>query len=303
MLPSSTRGGSRTASSSTRRPAARSGAALAAGLLVLLSWAPSAGAQSPAAGGIPAPVLAPAAPLAPTSPALVAEPPGASLDAGSGLHVSVEGADVGWVTGVKILLLLAALAFAPAIVLSMTSFTRIVVVLALLRQAVGVVQLPPGRVLIGLALFLTLFTMSPVLSAINQSALEPYQAGQLTEEEALSSAMEPMRDFMLRHTREDDLGLFLHVMNAPRPARAADVPSIAIVPAFMLSELKTAFQIGALLFIPFLVIDLVVASVLMSMGMMMLPPATISLPLKLIVFVVVDGWGLVVHSLASSFGA
>jgi flagellar biosynthetic protein FliP len=194
-----------------------------------------------------------------------------------------------------------AMTFAPAIVLSMTSFTRIIVVLALLRQAVGVVQLPPTRVLVGLAMFLTLFTMAPVMKQIDKVAVEPYQSGKINEKEAFAAALVPARKFMLRHTRESDLSMFLTMMKTERPRTAADVPTVAVVPAFMLSELKTAFQAGALLFIPFLVIDIVVASVLMSMGMMMLPPATISLPLKLIVFVLVDGWALVITSLAASF--
>ncbi|MGM0578364.1 MAG: flagellar type III secretion system pore protein FliP [Myxococcota bacterium] len=218
-----------------------------------------------------------------------------------GIRIDLGGEDAGWASGLKIMLLMAALAFAPTILLSMTSFTRIIVVLALLRQAVGVVQLPPSRVLVGLALFLTLFTMTPVIQQIGARAYTPYQEGRLGEMEALEEALVPVRRFMLRHTREADLGLFLNVMGASKPRTASDVPTVAVIPAFMLSELKTAFQIGALLFIPFLVIDLVVASVLMSMGMMMLPPATISLPLKIIVFVVVDGWGLVVTSLATSF--
>ncbi len=224
--------------------------------------------------------------------------------AAPGVRIEIDGSadgGTGYVAGIKVILLMVALVFAPAIVLSMTSFTRIIVVLALLRQAVGVVQLPPSRVLVGLALFLTLFTMTPVMEKIDAVALKPYEAGELDEKQALEAALGPMRQFMLRHTREQDLGVFLKVMNAPKPRTAADVPAVAIVPAFMLSELKTAFQIGALLFIPFLVIDIVVASVLMSMGMMMLPPATISLPLKLIVFVLVDGWALVITSLASSF--
>ncbi len=219
----------------------------------------------------------------------------------AGVHISVDGDPVGLAGGIKIMLMMVALALAPSIVLSMTSFTRIIVVLALLRQAVGVSQLPPSRVLVGLALFLTLFTMAPVIRAIDTNAYTPYQEGRLDDRQALIEAGKPLRDFMLRHTRESDLGLFLHVMGAARPATVDDVPIVAVVPAFMLSELKTAFQIGALLFIPFLVIDIVVASVLMSMGMMMLPPATMSLPLKLIVFVVVDGWGLVVTSLANGF--
>jgi flagellar biosynthetic protein FliP len=235
--------------------------------------------------------------LAPSAFALEGSTPG------SGIHIDISTGDGGggFVSGIKIMLLMTALTFAPAIVLSMTSFTRIIIVLALLRQAVGVVQLPPGRVLVGLALFLTLFTMSPVIREIDKEALTPYQAGAIDDKQALEAALKPVRRFMLRHTREGDLTLFMHIMGEAKPKVAADVPTLAMVPAFMLSELKTAFQIGALLFIPFLVIDLVVASVLMSMGMMMLPPMTISLPLKLIVFVLVDGWGLVVSSLAQSF--
>ena len=251
-------------------------------------------------------VAAPA--LAQTAPAPIADPAASYADPapptsprGPSISIQVDSESVGYATAVKVLLALAGLVFAPAVILSMTSVTRIIVVLALLRQAVGVVQLPPSRVLVGMALFLTLFTMTPVLKQIDTAALTPYQAGQMSEAEAMEAALGPLRKFMLRHTREEDLALFLHVMRAPKPRTAADVPTVAAVPAFMLSELKTAFQIGALLFVPFLVIDLVVASVLMSMGMMMLPPATISLPLKIIVFVLVDGWGLVVTSLATSF--
>jgi flagellar biosynthesis protein FliP len=232
----------------------------------------------------------------------------AALDAAeatspSGIRIELTNASEGgsYVAGLKLMLLMVAMTFAPAIVLSMTSFTRIIVVLALLRQAVGVVQLPPSRVLVGLAMFLTLFTMAPVMRQIDTVAVQPYQAGQINEKQAFEAALVPARKFMLRHTRESDLSMFLTMMKAERPRTAADVPTVAVVPAFMLSELKTAFQAGALLFIPFLVIDIVVASVLMSMGMMMLPPATISLPLKLIVFVLVDGWALVITSLAASF--
>ncbi len=191
--------------------------------------------------------------------------------------------------------------FLPALVLAMTSFTRIIVVLALLRQAVGVVQLPPTRVLVGLALFLTMFTMAPVFDRIDAVAVQPYDAGQVDELGALEAALGPLREFMLAQTRERDLMLFVDMAGKARPATAADVSTLSLIPAFMLSELKTAFQMGALLFLPFLVIDIAVAAILMSMGMMMLPPATISLPLKIIVFVVVDGWGLVAESVATSF--
>ncbi len=216
------------------------------------------------------------------------------------ISLSLDTGEDGYVAALKILLLIGALSFAPALLLATTSFTRIVVVLSLMRQAVGVVQLPPTKVLVGLALFLTFFTMAPTFAEVNRRAIEPYQAGEMTEENALKEALVPMREFMLRHTREKDLALFLDLMGEDRPSTVDDVPTFAVVPAFMLSELKTAFQMGALLFIPFLVIDMVVASVLMSMGMMMLPPMTIALPLKLIIFVAVDGWGLLIASLGES---
>lgn len=211
------------------------------------------------------------------------------------------GEDGGYVAAIKVVLLLAGLTFAPTIILSATSFTRIVIVLSLLRQAVGVPQLPPNRIVVGLALFLTFFTMAPVWSAIQERAVAPYEAGELNEREALTAAIAPLRTFMLRQTREKDLELFLGIMKAPRPRTADDVSTLAILPAFMLSELQAAFTMGALLFLPFLVIDMVVASILMSMGMMMLPPMIVALPLKLFVFVLSDGWGLVVRSLAESF--
>ena len=226
----------------------------------------------------------------------------APAGAAPGFSLNLElGEGGGYVAAIKVVLLLAALTFAPALILSATSFTRIVVVLALLRQAVGVPQLPPNRVIVGLALFLTFFTMAPVWTAINERAVKPYEAGTLTETDALKEALNPLRLFMIRQTREADLELFLGIMRAPRPRTADDVSTLALVPAFMLSELQAAFQMGALLFLPFLVIDMVVASILMSMGMMMLPPMMVSLPLKIFVFVLADGWGLVVRSLAESF--
>jgi flagellar biosynthetic protein FliP len=222
--------------------------------------------------------------------------------AAPGFSLNLEvGEGGGYVAAVKVILLLGALTFAPTLILSATSFTRIVVVLSLLRQAVGVPQLPPNRVVVGLAMFLTFFTMAPVWNAINEQAVKPYEAGELSETDALQAALNPLRSFMIRQTREEDLELFLGIMEAPRPRSAADVSTLALVPAFMLSELQAAFQMGALLFLPFLVIDMVVASILMSMGMMMLPPMIVALPLKLFVFVLADGWELVVRSLAESF--
>ncbi len=204
-------------------------------------------------------------------------------------------------TALQLLALLTLLSLAPAIVVMMTSFTRIVIVLALLRQALGLAQTPPNQVLIGLALFLSLFVMAPTLQEVNANALQPYSSGQLTQEQALERGVEPLRRFMLQQTREKDIALFLEMGNVEQPNSPDDVPTHVLVPAFLLSELKTAFQMGFVLFIPFLVIDMVVASILMSMGMLMLPPMMISLPFKLLLFVLVDGWYLVVHSLVLSF--
>lgn len=227
----------------------------------------------------------------------------APLDSGNPrpvFELTVGGSSGNYATAIKIFLLVTAMSMAPAILMSVTSFTRIVVVLSLLRTAVGVQQLPPNRVLIGLALFMTLFTMAPVWTDINANALEPYEAGAITGKEAAARALTPLREFMLVHTRERDLELFMGLSGAARPETVEAVPTLTIVPAFMLSEMKTAFQMGAMLFLPFLIIDLVVASILMSLGMMMLPPMIVSLPLKLFIFVLADGWGLVLTSLAKS---
>lgn len=206
------------------------------------------------------------------------------------------------VDSVKLLVLLTLLSLVPAFLLTMTSFTRIIIVLSLLRSALGINQTPPNQVLIGLALFLTIFIMSPVYSQINRQAIQPYLANELTQEEAWDRAAAPVRDFMLKQTREKDLKLFIELSNTPRPKNKEDVPLSVLVPAFVISELKTAFQMGFLIYVPFLVIDMVVASTLMSMGMFMLPPVIISLPFKLLLFVMVDGWHLVVKSLVESFG-
>jgi flagellar biosynthetic protein FliP len=204
-------------------------------------------------------------------------------------------------TALQILALLTILSVAPAILLMLTSFTRIVIVLSLLRQAIGVQQLPPNQVVIGLSLFLTFFVMAPVGQEIHRVAVEPYLAHRLSQTEALARAVDPLREFMLRQTREKDLALMVRLAKLPPPRMAADVPTHVVVPAFALSEIKTAFQLGVVLFVPFLVIDLVVASVLMSMGMLMLPPVMISLPFKLLLFVLADGWHLVVRSLVEGF--
>jgi len=201
----------------------------------------------------------------------------------------------------QIVALLTVLTLAPAIVVMLTSFTRIIVVLSFLRSALALQQMPPNQVLIGLALFLTMFTMAPTWQELYTEGLQPYLAGELTEAEALARASEPVREFMFRHTREQDLGLFIDMAGAGRPETPDDVPTMTLIPAFIISELRTAFQLGFILFIPFLVIDMIVASTLMSMGMLMLPPVMISLPFKVLLFVMVDGWYLVTRSLLLSF--
>jgi flagellar biosynthetic protein FliP len=234
--------------------------------------------------------------------------------AGSGLaeaqglgipKITIEAADAkspGEISAaVQILLTLTVLSLAPAILLMLTSFTRIVIVLSLLRQAVGIQQLPPNQVIVGLSLFLTMFVMAPVGTEIHQKALGPYFDKKISQTEALTRAYEPLRGFMLRQTRQADLALMVHMGKIPQPKQPSDLPAHVVIPAFALSEIKTAFQMGFVLFVPFLVIDLVVASVLMSMGMMMLPPVLISLPFKLLLFVLADGWHLVVRALVAGF--
>jgi len=201
----------------------------------------------------------------------------------------------------QLLLLLTVLTLVPAILVLMTSFTRIVVVLSFARSALGTQQTPPNQVLVGLALLMTAFIMAPVFRQINESAVQPYLAGQLTQEEAFAVGVAPMREFMFRETREKDLALFVNIADAERPRTKDDVALYVLVPAFVISELKTAFQMGFMLFLPFLVIDMAVASILMSMGMFMLPPIIVSMPFKLLLFVMVDGWHLVVKSLVESF--
>ncbi len=217
------------------------------------------------------------------------------------LSVGGQNSPQGVATAIQIVLLLTVITLAPAILLMMTSFTRLVIVFSLLRQAIGVQQAPPNQVVIGLALFLTFFIMSPALNTINETALQPYMAGSLTQEVAFTKAVSPMREFMLKNTREKDIELFLKLSKSGTPKTKEDISTLAIIPAFVTSELKTAFQIGFLIYLPFLVIDMIVASVLMSMGMMMLPPVMISLPFKLMLFVLVDGWYLLVGSLVQSF--
>jgi flagellar biosynthetic protein FliP len=201
----------------------------------------------------------------------------------------------------QIFLLMTILSLAPAILIMLTSFTRIVIVLSLLRRALGTMQAPPNQVLIGLALFLTFFIMTPVWHNINQNALQPYLDDQIGQQQAFQNAAEPLRKFMFKQTREKDLALFVEIAKVERPKDVDDIPISVLIPSFIISEVKTAFQIGLMLYVPFLIIDMVVASVLLSMGMMMLPPIMISLPFKLMLFVLADGWNLLVGSLVRSF--
>ncbi|MBX9848826.1 MAG: flagellar type III secretion system pore protein FliP [Rhodocyclaceae bacterium] len=231
---------------------------------------------------VPALVLAQALPAVTSSPA--------------------PGGGTQWSLSIETLLLLTGLTFIPAIVLMMTGFTRIIIVLSLLRHALGTQTSPPNQVLVGLALFLTFFIMAPTLDRVYVEAYQPLSEKRISFEEALNRGSVPMRDFMLKQTRAADLELFTKVAKQPKPESADKIPFRVLVPAFVISELKTAFQIGFIIFIPFLIIDMVVASVLMSMGMMMMSPVIVAMPFKLMLFVLVDGWGLIVGSLVQSFG-
>jgi flagellar biosynthetic protein FliP len=206
------------------------------------------------------------------------------------------------VNAVKILMMLTVLTLAPAILIMMTAFTRIIIVLSFLRQALGTQQMPPNQLLVGLALFLTFFVMRPAFEEVNQNALRPYLAGTITQDKAVDAALSPIRRFMFTQTRDADLALFVRLSKMEAPKTRADVPTLVLVPAFTISELKTAFQIGFIIYLPFLVIDMVISAVLMAMGMMMLPPVVISLPFKIMLFVLVDGWSLLVGSMIQSFG-
>lgn len=204
-------------------------------------------------------------------------------------------------TSLQILLLLTVLSLAPALLIMVTSFTRIIIVLAFIRNALGTQQIPPTQVLIGLALFLTFFVMAPVFGQINDDAIKPYTAEQISFDQAYERASNPIRDFMFKQTREKDLSLFVHLAKLDQPRTRADVPTYVVIPSFIISELRAAFIIGFLIFIPFLIIDMVVASILMSMGMLMVPPVMISLPIKILLFVLVDGWHLVTRALVMGF--
>jgi flagellar biosynthesis protein FliP len=221
--------------------------------------------------------------------------PTISLDLGE----SSEAEDL--VPAIKVVGLLTILSIAPAILLMMTSFTRILIVLSFVRQAMGTQTMPPNQVIVGLALFLTLFVMSPVIDEVEKKAFTPYVEKTISQETAIDEFMKPVRKFMLAQTRESDLGLFFNISKVEKPETQNDVPFSVLLPAFMISELKTAFQIGFLIYVPFLIIDMVISSTLMAMGMMMLPPTVVSLPFKLVLFVLVDGWALIVGKIVESF--
>lgn len=206
------------------------------------------------------------------------------------------------VSAIKLVLMMTVLTLAPAILIMMTSFTRIIIVFSFLRQAMGVQQMPPNQVLVGLSLFLTFFIMGPSFEEMNKNGIQPYMNGAISQDIAIRETLAPLRKFMFTQTRDQDLGLFVKLSKIEKPKTRADVPTMVLVPAFVISELKTAFQIGFIIFLPFLVIDIVASSVLMAMGMMMLPPIVISLPFKIMLFVLVDGWGLLIGSMVKSFG-
>jgi len=222
--------------------------------------------------------------------------PGIDIQISDGSNQKAEVA-----TAIKILIGLTVLSLAPAIMIAMTSFTRIVIVLSMLRHAFGMQQTPPNTIIISLALFLTVFNMMPSFQQIQAEAFQPYLDGQIEMQEAFEKGLNPMRDFMVRQTRKEDLMLMVDIAGGDRPETVADIQTLQLVPAFMLSELKSSFQIGFVIFLPFLLIDFVVASFLMSMGMLMVPPMMISLPIKILMFVLIDGWNLVVYSLLNSF--
>ncbi len=245
------------------------------------------------------PALAALALLSLPEAAVAQDAIGGALDRALGAAAGEDQAPL--TLSLQLLLIMGLLTILPALVLMMTSFTRIIVVLSILRQALGLQQSPPNQVLIGLALFLSLFVMAPTLSAVNEQAIAPYSAGTLDATQAIAEAGDEFHRFMIRQTRRADLAMFADIAGSPDFASPQDVPFSILLPAFVTSELKTAFQIGFMLFLPFLVIDLVVSSVLMSLGMMMLSPTIVSLPFKLLLFVLIDGWSLLMGSLAMSF--
>lgn len=270
----------------TSRSARVLAVALLLALLAVLSIALASGAHA-----APTPPVDPAAPVAPTAPT-----------DGPTVGIDINGIDGTPDSSIVVLLTITLLSVAPSLLLMMTSFTKIFVVLALTRNALGLQGVPPNQVLAGLALFLSLFIMAPVLGELNDIGLQPYLDGTLTFTQAVDAGTGPLRDFMLGQTRQEDLALVTRAADQVNPKSPETVPMTTLIPAFMLSELRSAFIIGFVVFVPFLVIDLVVSASLMSMGMMMLPPVMVSLPFKLLLFVLVDGWGLIVTALVGSYG-
>ncbi|WP_136518508.1 flagellar type III secretion system pore protein FliP [Cellulomonas telluris] len=260
---------------------------LVAAVLALVALAGAGGAHAAVGPTPPAPPVDPAAPAAP--------------GLGDSVTVGINGINGTPSSSIVVLLGITLLSVAPSLLLLTTSFTKILVVLSLTRNALGLQGVPPNQVLAGLALFLSLFVMAPVLAGVNDAGVQPYLDGQLTFTQAVDAGWAPLREFMLAHTREEDIALLTRAADAPNPGTPQDVSFQVLAPAFLLSELRAAFIMGFVIFVPFLVIDLVVSAALMSMGMMMLPPVMVSLPFKLLLFVLVDGWGLVVTSLVGSY--
>jgi flagellar biosynthetic protein FliP len=275
---------------------------LAVALVALLAFALSvlaadvASAATPLAGDVAAAATPPVDPVAPTAPADPSTTP-----SGPTVAVDINGVNGEPSSPIVVMLAITLLSVAPSLLLMMTGFTKIFVVLAITRNALGLQGVPPNQVLAGIALFLSLFVMSPVVGEINTDAVQPYLHGEMTFTQAVDEGSDPLREFMLAQTRESDIALVTRAADRPNPESAEVTPMTTLIPAFMLSELRSAFIIGFVIFVPFLVIDLVVSASLMSMGMMMLPPVMVSLPFKLLLFVLVDGWGLVITALVGSY--
>jgi len=271
----------------------------AAGMLLALTPSVSVPAtdaaltQDTSAPSVPGAASVPAAPSA--TPRAARAPAGAA--ATTGVRIAAGETNL----ALRMVLALTVLAVLPALLVALTAFLRIIIVLSMLRHALGMMETPPNVALIGIALFLTLFTMAPTLQQVNQQAVQPFIEGQAAARPALEKGMAPLREFMVRQTREEDLALMVELSKAPPPASMADIGNVQLIPAFMLSELRSAFQIGFVIFLPFLLIDLIVSSVLMALGMMMMPPMTIALPLKILMFILVDGWALLLKALVGSF--
>jgi flagellar biosynthetic protein FliP len=280
--------------------AAQAQASADEGLGVTLPPVPAATARSSAAASAAAPRARAASAAGAATAAGAANAAAANL--GLDLRLPSGAADAAETSNaVRIVLGLTLLAVLPSLLVCMTAFLRIIIVLSMLRHAIGMPETPPNTALIGLAIFLTLFTMAPMLQALNRDALQPFLQGQIGTEAAYTKASQPLREFMGRQTREQDIALMIDLSKSPRPQSLDDVSTVQLIPAFMLSELRAAFQIGFVVFLPFLLIDLIVSSVLMALGMMMMPPITVALPLKLLMFILVDGWSLILKALVGSF--